>query len=289
MKGKGTYRKFLASAAIMMGVTAGVLCGQAFAAEVSIQRPEEIMSVPDMIDAIDKKIMADNDGALIVYMDYEEAEIEYDPAEDELTGDMFIRDMKSSYYARSSVVQRYSGYDEMPEELYNYYRFACVEAERPFYEAYSKASFTNMNHQSMYEAYMNGLKAQFEAEELWIAGEKGDVLESSFFTGYTDRIEVLVEASEFYGGNLNGIEELKKMTRVADTIERAKEYNRDVGASLVIAVQEGLNSSGFECGSADGIAGNNTVLAIYNYQRMNGLTKDGKVTDKLAASFQAEE
>ena len=98
-----------------------------------------------------------------------------------------------------------------------------------------------------------------------------------------------MQASEFYGGNLNGIEELKKLTRVSQTIENAKKFNSDVGASLVISVQEGLNRNGFECGSADGIAGNNTVLAIYNYQRSKGLTKDGKVTEKLASSLQEDE
>ena len=290
MKGKGTFCKFAAAAVILGCIGTGTLCSQASASELSMQRPTEVMSVPDMIDAIDEKIMADNDGALIVYMDFEEAKIEYDPAgEDGPTGEQFIRDMKSSYYARSSVVQRYSGYDQMPEELYNYYRFACVEAERPFYEAYSDASFSNMNYQSMCDAYMDGLASQFEAEDLWMAGEKTDAVESSFFTGYTERIEVLVQASEFYGGNLNGIEELKKLTRVSQTIENAKKFNSDVGASLVISVQEGLNRNGFECGSADGIAGNNTVLAIYNYQRSKGLTKDGKVTEKLASSLQEDE
>lgn len=36
-------------------------------------------------------------------------------------------------------------------------------------------------------------------------------------------------------------------------------------------VQEKLNNLGYSCGTADGIAGNNTMNAIHEFQKSNGL------------------
>lgn len=42
-------------------------------------------------------------------------------------------------------------------------------------------------------------------------------------------------------------------------------------------LQENLNKLGYNCGKADGVFGNNTELAVRNFQKDNGLTADGIV------------
>ena len=50
-------------------------------------------------------------------------------------------------------------------------------------------------------------------------------------------------------------------------------------------VQELLNAVGFNCGTPDGIAGNNTKKAISDYQELKGITVTGTVTDELLESL----
>ena len=49
----------------------------------------------------------------------------------------------------------------------------------------------------------------------------------------------------------------------------------------IMLVQEKLNSENYECGTPDGIMGNNTSQAIFNYQKDHGLTANGMVTEEL--------
>ena len=49
----------------------------------------------------------------------------------------------------------------------------------------------------------------------------------------------------------------------------------------IMLVQDKLNSENYECGTPDGIMGNNTSQAIFNYQKDHGLTANGMVTEEL--------
>lgn len=49
----------------------------------------------------------------------------------------------------------------------------------------------------------------------------------------------------------------------------------------VKAVQQALNDLGFNCGSVDGVIGNNTENQIKAYQAAVGLEENGKITDAL--------
>lgn len=51
------------------------------------------------------------------------------------------------------------------------------------------------------------------------------------------------------------------------------------------AVQEALNAAGYNCGTPDGIAGNNTKNAILAYQAAKGLSQTGVVDDELLVSL----
>ena len=50
-------------------------------------------------------------------------------------------------------------------------------------------------------------------------------------------------------------------------------------------VQETLNREGYNCGTADGIAGNNTKAAIENYQKEHGLEVTGVMSQELLDSL----
>jgi len=51
--------------------------------------------------------------------------------------------------------------------------------------------------------------------------------------------------------------------------------------STVYQVQQFLNNAGYDCGSADGILGNNTRSAIISYQVSHGMEPSGDITDEL--------
>ena len=53
----------------------------------------------------------------------------------------------------------------------------------------------------------------------------------------------------------------------------------------VIKVQEALNAAGYDCGVADGIAGNNTNQAIINFKAANGLDESSDITDALLTAL----
>ena len=62
-------------------------------------------------------------------------------------------------------------------------------------------------------------------------------------------------------------------------------------AGLIKLVQEKLNEAGFDCGTPDGISGNNTKSAIREYQTKNRLPKTGIIDTELleALGFTSEE
>ena len=57
----------------------------------------------------------------------------------------------------------------------------------------------------------------------------------------------------------------------------------------IMLVQEKLNSENYECGNPDGIMGNNTSQAIFNYQKDHGLTANGMITEELIESLELKE
>ena len=59
----------------------------------------------------------------------------------------------------------------------------------------------------------------------------------------------------------------------------------DYDSSVIKEVQQALNDAGFDCGTADGIAGKATAGAIMEYQKANGLTEDGEISDELLKSL----
>ena len=46
-------------------------------------------------------------------------------------------------------------------------------------------------------------------------------------------------------------------------------------------VQEALNNKGYDCGTADGIAGKKTKAALEKFQKDNQLTVDGTISKEV--------
>ena len=60
----------------------------------------------------------------------------------------------------------------------------------------------------------------------------------------------------------------------------------DLGSiNVVRAIQQALNEAGFNCGTPDGISGQNTQNAIKQYQTENGLEVDGQISEALLISL----
>ena len=277
---------WLAVAASLFVLCASITMGKGFSMQAMAANEPGDLSTADLIGKLDEGIMNNGDTALIVYADVKNAKMEFDPSlGGKPTPEQFIRDLKASYNARGTVVERYSGYTSLPEDLYQYYRFACVEAERPFFNAYQDAYFDDRNYQVLCKTYLRGLNQQFEAERIWMNKGAMEDLETAYFGGYTTRAEVLVELSDYYEAGLDYMDELREVTRINEVVEAAKTYNLDIGATLVTEGQENLNRIGFNCGTADGMAGIKTVLALCHYQQMKHVTVDGKVTEEIAQSL----
>lgn len=62
--------------------------------------------------------------------------------------------------------------------------------------------------------------------------------------------------------------------------------NAYTDTDTVKMVQQKLNAIGYDCGTPDGIAGNNTMNAIQEFQKDNALSEDGMITDELLQALE---
>lgn len=73
---------------------------------------------------------------------------------------------------------------------------------------------------------------------------------------------------------------------IADAGEIANNYEIDTSSiEIVKAVQEALNNEGYDCGTADGIAGSKTKEAIDTYKRDNNLNSNSDIDKELLDSL----
>ena len=96
-------------------------------------------------------------------------------------------------------------------------------------------------------------------------------------TGLKEQVEKL--QSETMGETEAPAPELPENVADADT---KTEYS---DKSTVLLVQQTLNKLGYNCGSADGVAGAKTRDQITAYETDNGLTVNGVITDQLLESM----
>lgn len=84
------------------------------------------------------------------------------------------------------------------------------------------------------------------------------------------------------GGRLDWFEDkdVTVLTRVLKYVPESMMKGDDVKAT-----QEELNKRKYNCGTADGVFGKNTDIAVRNFQTDNGLTVDGKVGKNTALAL----
>lgn len=100
------------------------------------------------------------------------------------------------------------------------------------------------------------------------------VANSTAQTGYSKR-DFIREVQQSIGAAADGIAGPETLSK---TVTLSKTKNIRHGA--VKPVQKYLNSIGFNCGVADGIAGQQFHNAVVSYQKANGLYADGEITAK---------
>ena len=72
---------------------------------------------------------------------------------------------------------------------------------------------------------------------------------------------------------------------VPENVANADTNTEYTDKSTVLLVQQTLNNLGYNCGSADGVAGSKTKEQINAYEKDHGLTVNGAVTDQLLESL----
>lgn len=205
----------------------------------------------------------------------------------------FFGDLKDSYLARKSTIDRFSNFTELTRDDYWLLRELGALAEKNFYNKYrnSAIKFETTAYKILCDSYIEGLTQQYNAIEEYknlntLPAEERKSKEESLAQQYIDgcimRESVLLELNARYNFDID-VEDLIVFTDFEKMVldAKAENYSHD----LVLSVQQALNAEGYDSGKEDGIIGTNTVFAIYEYQRMNGLTLNGKITDELVESL----
>lgn len=181
------------AAAVFLSLSLFLLPAAAFA----LDEPADTDELTRLTAQLDEALAAEHDGALIVYSTVAAPVLQYEPTEEDASApdaDDFLTDLAASYAARLLVIDRYKDYETMSTACYNYYRFACAEAERAFYDAYENAVFEDTEIAALCDRYLAGLRDQLDAEELWLNGGSAEETDALYLRGHMTRIEVLAEA-----------------------------------------------------------------------------------------------
>ncbi len=96
------------------------------------------------------------------------------------------------------------------------------------------------------------------------------------------QVEQLESENAALQEQLAGAETAEPETEALQTEIAGVEYT---DKSIVQMVQQALNDAGYECGTADGVAGSKTVEAINAYEKEKGINVNGVITDELLDSL----
>ena len=212
-----------------------------------------------------------------------EAETETESETTLKTTEEFLKDFKDSYDRREAVYGQNAGArrEWMSAEAWNAYLETCVDAEQEFYEKYQDASFEDLNIQYLCNQYIDGLSKQHQAIEEWKEDPDSEEGNRIWLSGYYDRAGVIVEMSEYYDVDLPE-RTVATLKGELDSMSEPETGNADVDPETVLKTQELLNTIGFYCGEADGVAGRRTAKMIRRFQEMYGYDPaDGLIDDEL--------
>ena len=231
-------------------------------------------------------------GSYYDVLEFEDAAKEASPTK-EPTEATFLDDLKNSFSARETTVNRFRNFKNMyPKDIWAL-REVAVLAEEPFYKKYSEApiEFEDNRLKSLSSDYMSGLQVQMNAIQEYgnlnslpeeKRNKKEEELIENYISGCITRERVINELNALYSFGLDTSnfiikEDFDKM------IEEAKSENYP--SDLVLSAKRKLNELGYNSGTEDGLIGTNTVIAIYDYQRANNLEMNGKLTNEVIESL----
>ena len=203
----------------------------------------------------------------------------------------FLEDLLNSYLARYTTINRYKNIKKLTEVDYWLLREICILSEENFYNKYSdnKIFFENIRDKNLCNNYLKGLKMQYDAVKDYkeFSKENTKIKKEDLIQKYIDgcilRENVLAELNYLY--NLELDTDIFILTKdFSQMFEEAK--NEEYPYELVLEIQTKLNELGYDSGIEDGILGNTTIFAIFDYQRDLGLEINGKITDEMRAHLQ---
>ncbi|MCD7957463.1 MAG: peptidoglycan-binding protein [Lachnospiraceae bacterium] len=117
----------------------------------------------------------------------------------------------------------------------------------------------------------------------FISGSGVNFMVELFSNGeYADYADTLFNSVHLADMDMTDDEETTDTEETANTESGAgSESSCENDTDIVREVQQALNKAGYDCGTADGIAGSKTTQAILSFQEDNGLEADGLITDSL--------
>ena len=122
-----------------------------------------------------------------------------DGADGAISTEEFLSDFQEAFHQRELISGQYD--DDMEADTAEAIQtFAdCAEAERGFYEKYSKAQLEDAGVQFICGTYLYGLKAQYEAIDALLKNPENDTLWALWNAGTGIRYRAIIELAENYG------------------------------------------------------------------------------------------
>ena len=151
-----------------------------------------------------------------------------------------------------------------------------------------------------------GMHYKYRCSDPGLESDYEELLEEKFPRKYINSMgefDTLTEAGAgqvvFYDGNtrlipkksMSGDEDgyilvtIKMPEFVPGSVMITEEGAVYTDAETIRKVQEALNRAGYDCGTPDGIAGNNTNQAIRDYKTDKGLSQNAAITDDLLSAL----
>ena len=260
-----------------------------FGSEIEVIEDSDIISNIKQL----KKSMKEYNEGIEFNMDFTEPNIS-----EELSEEQFLSDLKESFLSRQVIVDIFDDADRITVEDFWLLCKIGVISEQKFYDKYKDHLdiFENKKYKTLCESYLKGLKQQFDTVEKYFndideisIDEREDFrkkLKKEYKYGCIVRESVIFELNYLYNFGIDTSyfllqEDFDKMIEEA----KAENYTKE----KVTSVQQKLTDLGYDCGGVDGIIGKNTVLGIYDYQRINDLLMSGKIDDKFLKCLDGED
>lgn len=168
----------------------------------------------------------------------------------------------------------------------NFRAYSSMEAGvAGYFDFISTSRYANLKTANTYKEYAERLKADGYATSSTYVNTLISTVNKYDLTKY-DVVETVVTNDSAFTTFVKGVQSALKVT--VDGIAGSKTLGATITVSakknnrhaVVKVLQAYLNSLGYDCGTADGIAGAKFTNAVKSYQKANGCVADGEITAK---------